>query len=130
LVDNGTQRKLVAILAADIIGYTRMMEADEAGTHAQLRAHRKELIDPAIAEHSGRVFKTTGDGLLVEFAGPMDAVNCAVAIQREMARRNAHVADDASVVFRIGVNLGEVIVDGDDLYGTGVNIAARLESIC
>ena len=105
------------------------MGADEEGTLERLKAHRRELIDPKISEHSGRIVKTTGDGLLVEFASVVDAVRCAVEIQRAMADRNADVPEDKRVIFRIGVNLGDVIIDGDDIYGDGVNIAARLESL-
>ena len=130
MANDGPKHKLVAILAADIVGYSRMMEADQAGTHSQLGTHRKEVVNPAIEEHRGRTFKTTGDGFLVEFASPLDAVRCALAIQQDMARRNAHVPDTARIVFRIGVNLGDVIIEGDDLYGNGVNIASRLENIC
>jgi class 3 adenylate cyclase/TolB-like protein len=123
------QRRLAAILAADVAGYSRLMGADEEGTLQRLKAHRRELIDPKIKEHYGRVVKTTGDGLLVEFASVVDAVRCAVEIQRAMADRNADVPEDKRVIFRIGVNLGDVIIDGDDIYGDGVNIAARLESL-
>jgi len=123
------QRRLAAILAADVAGYSRLMGADEEGTLERLKAHRRELIDPKISEHSGRIVKTTGDGLLVEFASVVDAVRCAVEIQRAMADRNADVPEDKRVIFRIGVNLGDVIIDGDDIYGDGVNIAARLESL-
>jgi len=129
VVQDGPEHKLVAILAADIVAYSRLMEADQAGTHSQLGASRKEVVDPAIAEHGGRTFKTTGDGFLVEFPSPLNAVRCALAIQQDMARRNEHVPDASRIVFRIGVNLGDVIIDGDDLYGNGVNITARLESI-
>src|SRR5215831_7654416 len=123
------QRRLAAILAADVAGYSRLMGADEEGTLERLKAHRRELIDPKIKEHHGRVVKTTGDGLLGEFASVVDAVRCAVEIQRAMADRNADVPEDKRVIFRIGVNLGDVIIDGDDIYGDGVNIAARLESL-
>ena len=123
------QRRLAAILAADVAGYSRLMGADEEGTLERLKAHRRELIDPKIKEHYGRIVKATGDGLLVEFASVVDAVRCAVEIQRAMADRNADVPEDKRVIFRIGVNLGDVIIDGDDIYGDGVNIAARLESL-
>ncbi|MFQ5972290.1 MAG: adenylate/guanylate cyclase domain-containing protein [Alphaproteobacteria bacterium] len=122
-------RRLVAILAADIVGYSRLMGADEAGTHAQLKTHRKELVDPHIAEHKGRIVKTTGDGLLVEFGSVVDAVLCAVEVQRAMVRRNAGVPEESRIEFRIGVNLGDVIIDEDDIYGDGVNVAARLEGL-
>ncbi len=123
------ERRLAAILAADMVGYSRLMEADETGTLASLKALRAELIDPEIAAHNGRIVKTTGDGLLAEFASVVDAVACAAAIQREMARRNEGVAADRRIAFRIGVNLGDIIVDGGDIYGDGVNIAARLEGL-
>lgn len=124
------QRRLAAILAADVVGYSRLMGADEVGTLTSLKAHRRELIDPAIAGHHGRIVKTTGDGALVEFASVVDAVGCAVAIQRAMCTRNAGVAVDKRIVFRIGINVGDIIIDGDDIFGDGVNIAARLEALC
>ncbi len=105
------------------------MEADESGTVARLKAHRSGLIDPVIAENSGRIIKNTGDGMLVEFAGVVDAVTCAAEIQRRVARRTADVAQDRRIDFRLGVNLGDVISDGDDIQGAGVNIAARLEGL-
>ncbi len=122
-------RRLSAILAADVVGYSRLMGADEIGTLARLKAVRDQLIDPAIAEHHGRIVKTTGDGWLVEFASVVDAVDGAVKLQRAMAARNAAIADDRRIVLRIGVNLGDVIVDGDDIFGDGVNVAARLEAM-
>lgn len=121
------QRRLMAILAADMVGYSRLMELDEAGTLARLKTHRLELIDPAIAKTHGRIVKTTGDGLLVEFASATDAVECAVEIQRRMARRNADVEAGRQIRFRIGINLGDIIVEEDDVLGDGVNIAARLQ---
>src|SRR3954463_8048717 len=124
------QRRLAAILAADVTVYSRLMGADEMGTITSLKAHRRELIDPAIAEHHGRIVKTTGDGMLVEFASVVDAVSCAVQIQRAMVTRNAAVREDARIVFRIGINVGDIIIDGDDIFGDGVNIAARLETLC
>ncbi len=120
---------MAAILTADVVGYSRLMEQDEEGTLAALKALRAELIDPAIAEHKGRIVKLMGDGVLVEFASVVDAVQCAVAIQRTMPARNLEVPADRSIAFRIGINLGDVIVEGDDLYGDGVNIAARLEAL-
>jgi len=120
---------LAAILAADVVGYSRLMGVDEVGTLRSLQLHRGELIDPAIAAHHGRIVKTTGDGLLVEFASVVDAVTCAIAVQQGMALRNSGHPLDRRIEFRIGINLGDVIVDGDDLYGDGVNIAARLESV-
>jgi TolB-like protein/class 3 adenylate cyclase/Tfp pilus assembly protein PilF len=124
-----TARRLAAILAADIAGYSRLMGADEDGTLARLKAHRRELIDPKIAEHRGRIVKTTGDGALVEFASTVDAVRCALAIQQAMPARNQDLPTDERIEFRIGINVGDIMVDGDDLYGDGVNVAARLENI-
>ena len=124
-----SERRLTSILAADVAGYSRLMGLDEEGTLAALKSHRRELIDPAIGEHRGRLVKTTGDGLLVEFGSVVDAVRCAVAVQQGVAARNAGIAPDRRLVFRIGVNLGDVIVDGDDLYGDGVNVAARIENL-
>ncbi|MCZ6771063.1 MAG: adenylate/guanylate cyclase domain-containing protein, partial [Proteobacteria bacterium] len=123
------QRRLAAILAADVAGYSRLMGEDEEGTLATLTAHLKELIEPCIAEHRGRVVKTTGDGLLAEFASVVDAVKCAVAFQEGMAERNTDTPEDRRIVFRIGVNLGDVIVQDGDVYGDGVNVAARLEGL-
>jgi len=122
-------RRLAAILAADVAGYSRLMEADEEGTLERLKALRAEVIDPKIAEHHGRVVKTTGDGMLVEFASVVDAVRCAVEVQQAMPERNTDVAADNRIELRIGINLGDVIVEGDDLYGDGVNIAARIEAL-
>ena len=122
-------RRLAAILAADVAGYSRLMGADEEGTLERLKALRRELVDPKIAEHHGRIVKTTGDGLLVEFASVVDAVRCAVAVQQAMPERNTGVAADSRIELRIGINLGDVIVEGDDLYGDGVNIAARIEAL-
>ena len=124
------ERRLAAILAADVAGYSRLMGADEVGTLQTLKAHRNELIDPAIAAHHGRIVKTTGDGMLVEFASVIDAVGCAVAVQRAMVSRNADVPDDKRIVFRIGINVGDIIIDGGDIFGDGVNVAARLETLC
>jgi TolB-like protein/class 3 adenylate cyclase len=122
-------RRLAAILAADVAGYSRLMGADEEGTLERLKALRRELLDPKIAEHRGRIVKTTGDGLLVEFASVVDAVRCAVAVQQAMPERNTSVGADNRIELRIGINLGDVIVEGDDLYGDGVNIAARIEAL-
>jgi adenylate cyclase len=124
------ERKLAAIVAADIAGYSRLMGADEVGTLQVLKSHRKALIDPMIAAHHGRIVKTTGDGMLVEFASVVDAVTCSVAIQRGMINRNADVPEDKRIVFRVGINLGDIIVDRADIYGDGVNVAARLEALC
>jgi TolB-like protein/class 3 adenylate cyclase len=123
------ERRLAAILAADVVGYSRLMGLDEAGTLRRVRDHRRELIDPEIAEHKGRIVKTTGDGILIEFPSVVEAVACAVAVQRGMAERNADTAEQQRIVFRVGVNLGDIIVDGDDIHGDGVNVAARLEGI-
>jgi adenylate cyclase len=123
------ERRLAAILAADMVGYSRLMEADETGTLARLRTHRLELIDPAIAKNRGRIIKTTGDGLLVEFHSVADAVQSAVEIQRRMARRNADLPAARWIQFRIGINLGDVIFEDDDIFGDGVNVAARLQEL-
>src|SRR5271168_738796 len=122
-------RRLTAILAADVVGYSRLMGADEEGTHERFKAHLRELLDPKIREHHGRIIKTTGDGVLAEFASVVDAVRCAGEIQRAMADRDLDLAEERRLRFRIGVNLGDVIADGDDIYGDGVNIAARLEGL-
>ena len=119
-------RRLAAILAADVVAYSRMMAADESGTLAALKRHREAVFDPAVAEHNGRIVKLIGDGTLVEFASVVDAVNCALAIQRTLA---AEIADGPKITLRIGVNLGDIIIDGDDIYGDGVNVAARLEPL-
>ena len=123
------ERKLAAILNADVVGYSRLMGEDEAGTLAALNAHRAELIDSTITEHSGRIVKTTGDGLLVEFASVVDAVQCAVELQRGIAERNLQIPEASRVIFRIGINLGDVIVEGEDIFGDGVNVAARLQEL-
>ena len=123
------QRRLAAIVSADVVGYSRLMGRDESDTLARLKAHRRELIDPKIAEYSGRIVKTTGDGLLLEFPSVVDAVRCAVDVQRGMAERNAGVPPDRRIDFRIGINVGDIIIDGDDIYGEGVNVAARLQSL-
>lgn len=129
MVEERTQRHLAAILAADVAGYTQLMEQDETDTFARLKAHRKELFEPEIEKHGGRVFKLTGDGLLAEFGSVVDAVECAVAVQRGMAERNKDVADDRRIDVRIGINLGDVIVEGEDRHGDGVNITARLQEL-
>src|SRR5439155_8098339 len=123
------QRRLAAILAADVAGYSRLMGADEEGTLARLKALRRELADPKIKEHRGRIVKTTGDGLLIEFASVVDAVRCAVEVQRGMAERNADVPPDGRIEFRMGINIGDIIREGRDIFGDGVNIAARLEGL-
>src|SRR5215472_15755712 len=122
-------RRLAAVLAADVAGYSRLMGVDEEGTLERLKSLRREHLDPKIAEHHGRIVKTTGDGLLVEFASVVDAVRCAAEVQQAMPERNAGVPTDRRIELRIGINLGDVIADGDDLYGDGVNIAARIEAL-
>jgi adenylate cyclase len=124
-----TTRRLTAILAADVAGYSRLMGADEERTHERLKAHRRHLVDPKITEHHGRIVKTTGDGMLVEFPSVVDAVRCAVEMQRAMVDRNADIAEDKRITFRVGVNLGDVIAEDGDIYGDGVNVAARLEAL-
>ena len=121
-------RRLAAILAADVVGYSRLMAADEKGTHARLKALRQDFIEPKIAEHHGRVVKLMGDGALVEFASVVDAVECAAAIQKGVAERQADLPEDRRIAFRIGINIGDVIIEEGDIYGDGVNVAARLES--
>jgi adenylate cyclase len=123
------ERRLAAVLAADMAGYSRLMELDEAGTLARLRTHRIELVDPAIAKNQGNIIKTTGDGMLVEFQSVADAVKCAVEVQERMKRRNSDVPEDRRIQFRIGINLGDIIFDDDDIFGDGVNVAARIEPL-
>jgi TolB-like protein/Flp pilus assembly protein TadD len=127
--ESRTARRLAAILAADVAGYSRLMGADEEGTLAALKAHRRELIDLLIAQHQGRIVKTTGDGLLIEFASIVDAVRCAVVMQQGMEDRNANVNESERIRFRVGINVGDVIVEGDDIFGDGVNVAARLQTL-
>jgi adenylate cyclase len=122
-------RRLTAILAADVAGYSRLMGADEEGTHERLQAHLRELVNPKIAEHRGRIVKNTGDGMLAEFASVVDAVRCAVEVQRAMADRNAATPPEKRIEFRVGINLGDVIAEGEDIFGDGVNVAARLEAL-
>ena len=128
--DQRVPRRLAAIMAADVVGYSRLMEADEAGTRARMRSLHAELIDPRIAADGGRIVKTTGDGILVEFASAVDAVKNALEIQSVMAAYNAELPEAEWLVFRVGVNLGDVIIEGDDIHGDGVNVAARLEGLC
>ena len=123
------ERKLSAVLAADAVGYSRLVGIDEEGTLAQLRSLRLTLIDPVLATHHGRIIKTMGDGILVEFASVVDAARCALDVQRGLTQRNAGIASDRRIVFRIGIHLGDVVVDGTDLLGDAVNIAARIEGI-
>jgi len=122
------ERRLAAVLAADIAGYSRLMGADELGTLAALKAHRREVVDPAIAGHNGRIVKTTGDGILAEFASAVDAVTCAMVVQAKMAERRGSFTP--TITFRIGINIGDIIIDGDDIFGDGVNVAARVENEC
>ena len=129
LASERVERRLTAILAVDVAGYSRLMGADEEGTLARLKTHRRELVDPKIAEHRGHIVKTTGDGLLAEFASVVDAVRCAVEFQREMAVRNIGVSPDRRIEFRVGVNLGDIISEEGDIFGDGVNVAARLEAL-
>ena len=128
-MSEGTQRRLSAIVSADVVGYSRLMGEDETGTLAVLRSHRSELIDPLVERHGGRIVKTTGDGLLLEFPSVVTAVECAVAAQEGMASRNAGLTAGRSVQFRVGVHLGDVIAENDDIFGDGVNVAARLEGL-
>src|SRR6201982_3651781 len=121
---------MAAILAADVAGYSRLMGVDEEGTLARLKAHRRELVDVKITEHHGRIVKTTGDGMLVEFASVVDAVRCAIDVQRGMVERNTDVPPETRIEFRVGINVGDIIIDGDDIFGDGVNVAARLEALC
>ena len=123
------QRRLAAILAADVVGYSRLMSMDEEGTLARLKAIRREIIDPLIADNRGRLVKLTGDGALVEFSSAVDAVRCAVAIQDAIGDRPRSKPASQRILFRVGINVGDVIIDGEDLYGDGVNIAARLEGL-
>ncbi len=127
--DERPVRRLAAIMAADVVGYSRLMRDDEAGTLAQLKTLRRELLDPKVVAHNGRIVKTTGDGVLVEFLSAVNAVRHAVEVQRAMAQRNADVPDERRMELRMGINVGDVIVDGDDIFGDGVNIAARLEGL-
>jgi len=129
LTGENVQRRLTAILAADVAGYSRLMGTDEEGTLEQLKACRKTLVDPKIAAHRGRIVKTSGDGLLVEFASAVDAARCAVEVQRGMAERNTDVPQAKRINFRIGIHVGDIIIDDNDIFGDGVNIAARLEGI-
>jgi len=122
-------RRLTAILAADVAGYSRLMGVDEEGTYERLQTHLRELVNPKIAEHRGRIVKNTGDGLLAEFPSVVDAVRGAVEVQRGMAEREGNVPEERRIRFRIGVNLGDVIADANDIFGDGVNVAARLETV-
>src|SRR5262245_55824720 len=129
MAENPVQRRLAAILAADVVGYSRLMGQDEGGTLAALKARRKEVLEPVVARHRGRIFKVTGDGVLIEFGSAVNAVQCAVELQQGMAAANSGLPEDRRIVLRMGVNLGDVMIEGSDLYGDGVNVAARLEAI-
>jgi adenylate cyclase len=129
LTEERVQRRLAAVLAADVAGYSRLMGRDEERTLAQLKTFRKTLIDPGITAHRGRIVKTTGDGMLVEYASAVDAARCALEIQREIAKQNADVPLDLRIEFRIGIHVGDIIIDDNDIFGDGVNIAARLEGV-
>jgi adenylate cyclase len=129
MAEQGEHRRLAAIFAADMVSYSRLMEADERGTIARQKAHRTELIDPKIAEHHGRIVKLMGDGMLVEFASVVDAVECAIEVQRAMVEREADVREERRIQYRVGVNLGDIVIEGEDIFGDGVNIAARLQEI-
>ncbi len=129
MAEREVKRKLAAILSADVVGYSRLMGEDEAGTLAALKRHRRDLIDPEIEKHDGRLVKLMGDGALIEFTSVVQATECAVAIQRAMAQRNAETPTVRRIEFRIGLNLGDIIIEGDDIYGDGVNVAARLEGL-
>jgi adenylate cyclase len=124
-----TTRRLAAILAADVAGYSRLMGSDEEGTHERLKVHRRDLVDPKISEHSGRIVKTTGDGLLVEFSSVVDALRCATEVQTGMAERNASIPLDKRIEFRIGIHQGDVVFEQHDIFGDAVNVAARLEGL-
>src|SRR6478752_4906912 len=129
MAEERTQRRLAAILAADVVGYSRLMERDEAGTLAVLKVRRHNILSSLVSAHHGRIVKFMGDGVLVEFASAVDAVECAVQLQQGMESANADLPEDRRIRLRIGVNLGDVIVEASDLYGDGVNIAARLEAL-
>src|SRR5437588_6883023 len=128
--ETAVERRLAAIMAADVVGYSRLMGGDEVGTLRALRTHRSELIDPTIASRRGRIVKTTGDGLLAEFPSAVEAVACAITIQRGLASRNLSIAEEKRLTFRIGINIGDIIIEANDIFGDGVNVAARLESLC
>ena len=129
MTEQRINRRLAAILAADVVGYSRLMGADEAGTLAALKRHREAIFDPAVATHNGRIVKLIGDGVIAEFGSVVDAVSCALSVQRSSATTPDQSASQPTIVLRIGINLGDVIIEGDDIYGDGVNIAARLEPL-
>jgi adenylate cyclase len=129
MAEERVRRRLAAIFAADVVGFSRLMEKDEEGTLTRLRALRRDLFEPIVRQHGGQIFMTTGDGALVEFKSASDAVGSAVGIQRALGDRNNGIEDDARIELRIGVNLGDVMIEGNDLYGNGVNVAARMEAL-
>src|SRR5437773_1982212 len=129
MAEERAQRRLAAILAADVVGYSRLMEKDESGTLAALKARRRDVLTPLVGQHHGRLVKVMGDGVLVEFASAVDAVECAIELQKRFAEANQTLPEARRIVLRIGINLGDVIIEGSDLYGDGVNVAARLESL-
>lgn len=129
-MSDATQRRLAAIVSADVVGYSRLIGSDETSTLEALRAHRAELIDPLVAKHSGRIVKTMGNGLLLEFPSVVNAVKCSIDVQDRMVRRNVGVSDDERIELRVGVNLGDIVIEGDDIHGEGVNVAARLQEAC
>ena len=129
MAEERVQRRLAAVLAADVVGYSRLMGIDEAGTLARLKAMRRDILDPTIAAHSGRVVKLMGDGMLVEFASAVDAVACAIEIQKHVREHDAVLSGGDPIQVRIGINVGDIIIEGNDIFGDGVNIAARIESI-
>ena len=129
MAEERAQRRLAAILAADVVGYSRLMEADEAGTLAALKERRKTILEPTIRSHGGRIVKVMGDGVFVEFGSAVNAVNAAVELQQKMANANETISDDRHIVLRIGINVGDIVGEGSDVYGDGVNIAARLEAL-
>nr|WP_244426027.1 adenylate/guanylate cyclase domain-containing protein [Sinorhizobium fredii] len=129
MANESIRRRLAAILAADVVGYSRLMERDEKSTHTLLMGRWKEVLEPLVALHQGRVFKRTGDGVLVEFGSAVNAVECAAALQQAMAAANRDIPEDQAIVLRVGVNLGDVMVEDSDLYGDGVNVAARIEAL-
>ena len=129
MAEERAQRRLAAIVSADVVGYSRLMEQDEIGTFAALKSRRNGILEPLVARYGGRMFKVTGDGVLLEFASAVNAVQCAMDLQQGMAAANYDLARDRQIVLRVGINLGDVMVEGSDLYGDGVNIAARLEAI-
>src|SRR5947208_2663171 len=129
MAEERSQRRLTTILAADVVGYSRLMEQDDAGTMAQLRARRHDVLMPLVSQHGGRVFKLMGDGAFIEFSSVVNAVECAVDIQKAMQAKNVAIPTHQHILLRIGINIGDVIVEGSDLYGDGVNLAARLEAL-